>query len=142
MSVPIWWAETDAVPETDRLLRLGWDAERDAEFEALADGTLVPGRIARVDRGICTVFAADGIHRAAVPPRFAPPAVGDWAVFRPAVSGGDDAVLRELLERRTGFTRQASGEETIEQVVAANIDVVLLVNALDQRFSLRRWSDT
>ena len=47
-------------------------------------------------------------------------------------------MLRELLERRTGFTRQASGEETIEQVVAANIDVVLLVNALDQRFSLRR----
>ena len=64
--------------------------------------------------------------------------MGDWAVFRPAVSGGDDAVLRMLLDRRTGFTRQASGEETIEQVVAANVDVVLLVDALDQRFSLRR----
>jgi ribosome biogenesis GTPase / thiamine phosphate phosphatase len=138
LNLPIWWTDDDAVPKSDRLLRLGWDPERDAEFEALADGTLVPGRIARVDRGICTVFAADGVHRAAVLPRFTPPAVGDWAVLRPAVSGGDDAVLRELLERRTGFTRQASGEETIEQVVAANIDVVLLVNALDQRFSLRR----
>ena len=42
------------------------------------------------------------------------------------------------MERRTGFTRQASGEETIGQVVAANIDVVFLVNSLDQRFSLRR----
>ncbi len=138
MSVPIWWAESDTAPESDRLLRLGWDADRDAEFEAIDDRTLVPGRIARVDRGICTVFAADGVHRAGIPPRFPSPAVGDWAVFRPAVAGGDDAVLRQLLTRRTGFTRQASGEETIEQVVAANIDVVLLVNALDQRFSLRR----
>jgi ribosome biogenesis GTPase / thiamine phosphate phosphatase len=138
LSVPTWWAETDAVPETDRLLRLGWDAERDSEFAALDESSLVPGRIARVDRGICTVFAADGIHRAVVPPRFLPPAVGDWAAFRPAVAGGDDAVLRTLLDRRTGFTRQASGEETAEQVVAANVDVVLLVNALDQRFSLRR----
>jgi ribosome biogenesis GTPase len=42
------------------------------------------------------------------------------------------------MERRTGFTRQASGEETVGQVVAANIDVVFLVNSLDQRFSLRR----
>jgi ribosome biogenesis GTPase len=54
------------------------------------------------------------------------------------VAGGDDAVLEALLERRTGFTRQAAGEETAEQVVAVNVDVVLLVNALDQRFSLRR----
>ncbi len=138
LSVPIWWAENDQAPESDRLLRLGWDADRDAEFAAIADGTLLPGRIARVDRGICSVFAADGVHRAGVPVRFPPPAVGDWTALRPAVSGGDDAVLRLLLERRTGFTRQASGEETIEQVVAANVDVVLLVNALDQRFSLRR----
>jgi ribosome biogenesis GTPase len=42
------------------------------------------------------------------------------------------------MERRTSFTRQAAGEETLEQVVAANVDVVFLVNALDQRFSLRR----
>jgi ribosome biogenesis GTPase len=138
LSVPIWWAENDAATESNRLLQLGWDAERDAEFATLADGTLLPGRIARVDRGIVTVFAADGTHRAGVPPRFTPPAVGDWAAFRPAVQGGDDAVLRELMERRTSFTRQASGEETIEQVLAANVDVVLLVNALDQRFSLRR----
>jgi ribosome biogenesis GTPase len=94
--------------------------------------------VARVDRGICTVFAADGAHRAAVQPRFEQPVVGDWAAVRPAVSGGDDAVLRALLERRTSFTRQSAGEETIEQVVAANVDVVFLVNALDQRFSLRR----
>jgi ribosome biogenesis GTPase / thiamine phosphate phosphatase len=133
-----WWPETDGSPSTERLRSLGWDAGRDEEFAALDAAGAVPGRVARVDRGICTVFAADGSHRAAVPPRFETPAVGDWAAVRPAVPGGDDAVMVQLLERRTGFTRQAAGEETIGQTVAANVDVVLLVNALDQRFSLRR----
>ncbi|HEY0389396.1 MAG TPA: ribosome small subunit-dependent GTPase A [Gaiellales bacterium] len=124
--------------ESERLPRLGWDDRRQQEFDALDTGGAVPGRVARVDRGVCTVLAADVVHRAAVPPRVAPPVVGDWAAVRPAVPGGDDAAVRALLERRTSFTRQAAGEETLEQVVAANVDVVFLVNALDQRFSLRR----
>ena len=136
MSDSPWWPADDPATADERLSRLGWDADREAEFAAA--GGSMPGRVARVDRGVCTVFAADGTHRAAVPPRFDSPAAGDWAAFRPAVAGGDDAVLEALLERRTGFTRQAAGEETAEQVVAVNVDVVLLVNALDQRFSLRR----
>jgi ribosome biogenesis GTPase len=132
-----WWPE-DGSPESERLQKLGWDQARDEEFAQLGEEGSVPGRIARVDRGICTVFAARGVHRAVLPPRFDTPAVGDWAAVRPAVPGGDDAVLRALMERRTAFTRQASGEETIGQVVASNIDVVFLVNSLDQRFSLRR----
>ena len=138
MSDSQWWQADEPSTPHERLTRIGWDAEREAEFAAHAGGGSMPGRVARVDRGICTVFAGDGAHRAAVPPRFEPPAAGDWAAFRPAVPGGDDAVLEALLERRTGFTRHAAGEETAEQVVATNVDVVFLVNALDQRFSLRR----
>ncbi len=134
----MWWPPGEASADTDRLTRLGWDADRQAEFEQLDEPGVAPSRVARVDRGICTVFAADGVHRAAVPPRAALPAVGDWAAVRPAVPGGDDAVVRALLTRRTSFTRQAAGEETAAQVVAANVDVVLLLSALDQRFSLRR----
>ena len=134
----MWWPPGEAPADTDRLARLGWDAERQAEFEELDEPGVAPGRVARVDRGICTVFAADGVHRAAVLPRAAQPAIGDWAAVRPAVPGGDDAVVRALLTRRTSFTRQAAGEETAAQVVAANVDVVLLLSALDQRFSLRR----
>jgi ribosome biogenesis GTPase / thiamine phosphate phosphatase len=133
-----WWPASDEATESERLTRLGWDGERETECAALELADTVPGRVARVDRGICTVFAAAGAHRAAVPPRFQQPVVGDWAAIRPAVSGGDDAVMRALMERRTSFTRQAAGDETVEQVVAANVDVVFLVNALDQRFSLRR----
>ena len=138
MTDSIWWPHDEAAAETDHLARLGWDADRQAEFDELDEPGAAPGRVARVDRGICTVFAADGVHRAAVLPRAPQPAVGDWAAVRPAVPGGDAAVVRALLTRRTSFTRQAAGEETAAQIVAANVDVVLLLSALDQRFSLRR----
>src|SRR5262249_15247086 len=42
------------------------------------------------------------------------------------------------LPRRTRFSRQASGQRTDEQVVAANIDTVFLVAGLDGDFNLRR----
>ena len=132
------WPPEGAAADDDLLARLGWDDGRQQEFDQLDSTDAVPGRVARVDRGVCTVLGADTVHRAAVPPRFTTPAAGDWAALRPAVPGGDDATLRALLDRRTTFARQAAGEETIEQVVAANIDVIFLVSALDQRFSLRR----
>ena len=91
MSDSPWWPADAPATADERLERLGWDADRQAEFAAA--GGSAPGRVARVDRGVCTVFAADGTHRAAVPPRFQTPAAGDWAAFRPAVPGGDDAVL-------------------------------------------------
>ena len=132
------WPPSDAAADDDLLTRLGWDDGRQEEFDQLDSTDAVPGRVARVDRGVCTVLGSDAVHRATVPPRFPTPAAGDWAAVRPAVPGGDDATVRALLERRTTFTRQAAGEETLEQVVATNIDVIFLVSALDQRFSLRR----
>ena len=143
MSDISWWPE-DGPPESERLQQLGWDQARDEEFAHLGEpGKRAPGRIARVDRGICTVFAATAVHRAAVLPRFETPAVGDWAAAAPGRPGrrrrrpaGADGTANRI------HAAGPSGEETIGQVVAANIDVVFLVNSLDQRFSLRRLERT
>jgi ribosome biogenesis GTPase len=43
-----------------------------------------------------------------------------------------------VLPRRTCFSRQAAGTAPIEQIIAANLDTVLLVTALDRNFNLRR----
>ena len=48
------------------------------------------------------------------------PAVGDWVFL-------DDGVITEILPRRTAFSRRAAGEETREQVLAANVDVAFVV---------------
>jgi ribosome biogenesis GTPase len=43
-----------------------------------------------------------------------------------------------VLPRLTKFSRRAAGDTDTEQIVAANIDTVLLITALDQNFNLRR----
>lgn len=43
-----------------------------------------------------------------------------------------------MLPRTSVFVRQASGREHEEQIVAANVDVVFLVSAMDNDFNVRR----
>jgi ribosome biogenesis GTPase / thiamine phosphate phosphatase len=65
------------------------------------------------------------------------PAVGDWAAIR-LRPGEEQGAIVAVVPRRTRFSRRMAGEITGEQVVAANVDVVFIVMALDADFSLRR----
>src|SRR6185436_18560092 len=65
------------------------------------------------------------------------PAIGDWVALEPSAAGGE-ARVRAILPRRSKFLRKAAGQRTAEQVVAANIDTVFLVSALDNDWNLRR----
>jgi ribosome biogenesis GTPase / thiamine phosphate phosphatase len=112
------------------LSSLGWSADRDAELPAGSR----PGRVARVDRGRLTVLTADSelrAHPAAALLEGTGPAVGDWVALR-----GELAVA--VLPRRTAFTRVVAGRTSAEQVVAANLDLVLVVDALTTAPRLRR----
>jgi ribosome biogenesis GTPase len=64
------------------------------------------------------------------------PAVGDWVAIRRRQ--GAQAAIVAVLPRRSRFSRKMAGEVTDEQVVAANVDVIFIVMALDADFSLRR----
>jgi len=65
------------------------------------------------------------------------PAVGDWAVIQMR----DDerrATIYGILPRKSKFSRKMPGAITEEQIVATNIDTVMLVSGLDNDFNLRR----
>lgn len=64
------------------------------------------------------------------------PAVGDWVVVEGTERDG--FLIREVLPRRTRIVRKVAGKKVAEQVLAANVDTVFLVMALDGDFSLRR----
>ena len=91
------------------------------------------GRVSRVDLGICTILTAHGPVRAAFP-HDADIAVGDMVSFTP----GDPPRIADIEPRRSAFVRNTAGQETRPQVVAANIDTVFLVNALDAPVNTRR----
>ena len=49
-----------------------------------------------------------------------------------------DGRIESVLPRRTKLSRKAAGKRTVEQVVAANVDTVLIVMGLDADYSERR----
>ncbi|MDZ4802367.1 MAG: ribosome small subunit-dependent GTPase A [Bryobacteraceae bacterium] len=60
------------------------------------------------------------------------PVVGDY------VQLDDNGLIGSVLPRRTKFSRRAAGTRDEEQVLAANVDLALLVCGLDGDFNLRR----
>jgi ribosome biogenesis GTPase len=73
------------------------------------------------------------------------PVVGDWVGLLVAHAGTapssapttNRATICLVLPRTSAFSRQEAGRETREQVIAANIDTVLIVSALDAAPNLR-----
>jgi ribosome biogenesis GTPase / thiamine phosphate phosphatase len=111
----------------------------------------VPGRVvgaardavrARTVAGDITVVVQRGFRRAATASSDFP-AVGDWLALEPLP--GDDAALRAVLPRTSAFSRGdhdagriKGGIHATEQVVAANVDTVVIVGALTHEHNLRR----
>jgi ribosome biogenesis GTPase / thiamine phosphate phosphatase len=119
------------------LTDLGWTSERDRELGAVAEEGSVPARVSLEHNHVYRVLTESGELLAETAGRIKHlagarselPAVGDWVAVRPNQSG--HAVIRAILPRRTWFSRKAAGRETEEQVIAANIDTVLIVFGLD-----------
>jgi ribosome biogenesis GTPase len=123
---------------------LGWDAGWASTFEQLEHDNLIPARVAAQHRGEYAVWSEDGELRAKTAGRLlyehevgAPiPAVGDWvAVAQPE---GQRSVITSILRRRTAFVRKNAGNDSTDQVLAANVDTAFLLAGLDDDFSLRR----
>ena len=127
------------------LERYGWDARTIAAFQPYSSDGHEPGRVLLEHRGSYVVATERGDVSAAVSGRFRHssasaeefPAVGDWVVLDPA-RDGDRAVIQAVLPRRSQFARPARGDAAGAQVVAANVDLVLIVTSLDHDFNLRR----
>jgi ribosome biogenesis GTPase len=127
------------------LEQLGWDQRWEALFERENVEGRRPGRILVEHKGSYVVATEDGDRDASVSGRFRHeaavaedfPAVGDWVVVSAQESGGS-GVIHAVLPRATRFARPARGDIPGAQVVAANVDVVLVVAALDRDFNLRR----
>ena len=73
------------------------------------------------------------------------PAVGDWLAVDPPDGRGGPALVQAVLDRRSAFrryggdrARRGSARLVDEQVLAANVDVALIVAGLDGDFDVRR----
>lgn len=115
---------------------LGWDEGWACALADLSDPTLLPARVSRVDRGVCSVMTGTAVVRA-VAERRTEVAVGDWVAIGPAPGNGERPRIVAVLPRRCVFRRAADARGHAQQIVAANIDTLLLCDALDGSLSLR-----
>ncbi|MFI7641780.1 ribosome small subunit-dependent GTPase A [Nonomuraea sp. NPDC049400] len=131
------------------LSRYGWTPALDGVFAGHRTAGLVPARIMRVHRGSCDAITEHGPVRAAIPAPhdadpLAAPCTGDWAALRP----GRDPELVALLPRRSAIVRSSASRTSHGQVLAANVDTVVVALSLAaplnaarlERFLALAWS--
>jgi ribosome biogenesis GTPase len=133
------------------LAALGWDGGWQSALASLPVGAnepvLAPARIVAAHRGAWEVLAGDGgpaliagltgrLRHEAGPAEL--PVVGDWLVVdaRPAEGA---ATVHVVLPRRTQLRRKAPADYGSPfQVLAANVDVVLVATSLNRELNPRR----
>lgn len=128
------------------LADLGWNEEFAKAWEAYTDNGWVPARLIRDNKITYGALTGDGVelevvmsgkvyHDAETDADL--PAVGDWV----GIEVGDDNtehVIRVRLPRQACLSRKASGRSTEEQVMAANVNVVVVITDAGADFNLRR----
>ena len=127
------------------LTRFGWDPDFEALFENHAREGLVPGRVLTATRESYRLATPHGELAAELSGRlrfsadspFDLPSVGDWVAAR--VYPGDGlAVVDAVLPRRSALVRRAAGRRDEVQLLAANVDLLLVAAPLDGDLRARR----
>ncbi len=127
------------------LTRFGWDRDFEAQFENHAREGFAPGRVLTASRETYRLATAAGEIPAELSGRlrFAAesssdlPAVGDWVAAR--IYPGDGlAVVDSVLPRRSALVRRSSGRRDEAQVLAANVDLLLVAAPLGGELRERR----
>ncbi len=111
--------------------RYGWDPSFLQHLPGSAAG--VPGRVRLATARKAQLYTDAGTADVSLPRNLGQVAVGDWLLFDPM---GRTAV--RVLPRRNALARNRPGQAAKRQILASNVDAVLIVNALDRGASPRQ----
>lgn len=127
---------------------LGWNAAFETEFAPFYAKGWKPARLIRDNRitygallaeeggmELEVVMSGKVYHDAETDAEL--PAVGDWVALEVG-NNGKETVIQARLTRQSCFSRRAAGHSAEEQVIAANVNVVVVVTDAGQDFNPRR----
>ena len=125
------------------LTQLGWNHHFSQYFSAEPSSGFEAGRIAVENKNNYVILSTHGVLQGEVSGKLQYtsqteaelPKVGDWVVMQVF---DQQAIIHEVLPRQTKFTRGAAGKANEEQIVATNIDALLIVQSVDGNYNLRR----
>lgn len=128
------------------LVSLGWSKFFQASFDNDNDSGTAPALVISQGRSSYRVHVAkDLILEAAVTGKFHKvakrgagfPAVGDWVAITLA-EGNRKAEIHRVLERKSLIQRKRVGNKHEKQIIAANVDHLIIVTSLNEDFDLER----
>ncbi len=124
------------------LIKLGWNDTLKQSWDEAGLSRFTPGRVI-ADYGASYKIAVPEELTAEVSGRLEylskpheMPKVGDWVAVQPL--GQQRAIIHAVLPRKSEIGRKLPGEQFAKQVLAANVDMAFLVQALDDDFSPER----
>ena len=124
------------------LTTLGWNGHLQQSWKEMAMEQCVPGRVI-AEYGSSYKVAIPGELSAEISGRLEyqslpqeMPKVGDWVAVQLFDEGR--AVIHAVLPRKSEIGRKQAGEQVAKQILATNVDIAFVVQALDHDFSPER----
>jgi ribosome biogenesis GTPase len=125
------------------LAQLGWSEWFEEREKCEPADTIA--RVAAVDREMLLLMDQTGTFRAKLAGRYLHqhhasqefPCVGDWVGVEKHLTD-DGGIVHMRLERRTALRRKSAGDSSDYQIIAANMDYVIIVQSCHYDFNLKR----
>lgn len=119
----------------------GWNGYWEGRFSDFASDSRQPARVTADHRDRWILQFANGSVDARIPGAVRDgrlPTTGDWVVAEAGPFPADPWSIVAVLPRRSALSRGAAGDGSQEQVLAANVDRLWIVEGLDTPPNLRR----
>src|SRR3989337_627773 len=125
------------------LIQIGWNEWFEERVECGPEYTIA--RVAAVDRDLLLLMDQNGTCRAKLTGSYLCrnhlsqelPCVGDWVYVKKHPTD-DLGLVHMLLERKTALRRKSAGDSIDYQMIAANVDYVIIVQSCHYDFNLKR----
>lgn len=129
----------------NKLISLGWIDFFENHFQSFKDQGFSTGRISVENKNNYIIYTEFGevfgevsgklMYTAESGSEF--PKTGDWVVIS-LFDNNSKAVIHNVLPRRTKISRRSVDKRLSEQVIAANVDIVFIMQSLDNNFNINR----
>ncbi len=129
----------------NRLNELGWNSFFAKQLENLNNINQEVARVIKAHKGAFEIESAEGVFKVTLAGKYLQkeqeehlfPVVGDWVLAQldPNEKRG---IITHTFERDNRFSRQEVWMQTKEQIIATNLDKVLIVTSCDFDFNLNR----
>lgn len=124
---------------------LGWDSWFESQVNSICDKGQSTARVVTVDRDQLLLLDENGSFRAKLSGKYMyeseisseRPCVGDWVCIKKP-EHNDFGMVHRIFERRTCLRRKSAGDSIEYQMIAANIDFVIIVQSCHYDFNLKR----